>query len=89
MKIKKFNENNEYTKNKFYVFEIDVEDRTYLGSIWDEPRKPWVPYGAKLIGEFEVSKNKRYMTISQEQLDEINKIKDDRKREQDAKKYNL
>jgi hypothetical protein len=88
MKIKRFNENIEEGR-KFYIFEVHPNDQKYRGSIWDNTQKKWIPNRAKLIGKFNIKDNRQYMIVSQEELDEINKIKDDRKREQDAKKFNL
>jgi len=89
MKIKKFNE--EVSRNnKFYVYSVPYYAETYRGSIWDSPRKPWIPDGAKLISEFEINRhNDGYMIVNQQELDEINKIKNDRKMEDDSKKFNL
>jgi len=91
MKIKRLNELNENNdeKSKFYVYQIHPGDTTYRGSIWDSPQKPWVPDSAKLIGEFEVGRGWRYMTVSQDDLDEINEIKLKTKIDKETKKYNL
>jgi len=91
MKIKKYKEileNNTETK-KLYVFDVHYTDQTYRGSIWDTPRKPWVPNSAKLVAEFELGENRSYMVVNQEDLDEINKIKEENDMKNKAKKYNL
>ena len=88
MKIERFNEANSNSGHKFYVFSVSPYDQTYRGSIWDSPQKPWVPFGAELVAEFEL-KDQNYMVVSQEDLDEINKIKEDIKMKRDAKKYNI
>ena len=43
----------------------------------------------KLVAEFECPDGYNYMAVTQEELDEINKIKDENKRKEDVKKYNL
>ena len=92
MKIERFNENSvigsgEHSK-KFYVFSVNPYDRTYRGSLWDSPSKPWIPYDSELIAEFELS-NRNYMIVNQDELNEINKIKEEIEIEKNAKKYNL
>lgn len=93
MKIKKYKEilenNSENSSNKFYIYAVHYSDRTYRGSIWDEPRKPWIPDNAEFKGEFELKGWQSYMVVNQKELDEINQIKEERQRERDAKKYNL
>lgn len=90
MKIKKYRELNEgVDRKKFYVFSVNADDRTYRGSIWDSPVKPWVPYGSELLTEFELDGNKSYMVVNQEDLDEINKIKEENEIKRKSKKYNL
>jgi hypothetical protein len=87
--LKKF-ENSEDTKSdKNYLFIVPNYAKTYRGSIWADPQKPWLPDSAKLIAEFECPDGYSYITVNQEELDEINKIKDDFKKEKAAKKYNL
>ena len=89
MKIKKFNEEIS-ENNKFYVYSVPYYSETYRGSVWDDPRKPWIPDDAKLISEFEISRvNDGYMIVNQQELYEINKIKNDRKIKDSVKKYNL
>ncbi len=87
MKIKKFNENNSESSTH-YIYQIHSSDRIYRGSTWHQ-EGPWIPDSAKLVGEFEISSGNMYMTVTQEELDEINEIKLQRKIKEDAKKYNL
>lgn len=90
MKIKKFNESlSDETETKFYVYSVNSYDTTYRGSIWDNPRKAWLPFDATLVGEFKLSKDKTYMVVDQQELDEINKIKEELKIQSDSKKYNI
>lgn len=71
MNIKRFNESVNDSK-KFYIFSFNYWDDTYQGSIWDSPRKPWVPSSAELIGDFELdNSNKRYFVISEKNLHDI------------------
>lgn len=86
MKIKKFNETFS-KKEKFYVYSVPDGSQTYRGSIWDNPTKPWIPDGAKLISEFET--NREYIIVTQDELNEINNIKDELKMKDNVKKYNL
>jgi len=87
MKIQKFNE--AVSDNKKYIFIVPSGARTYRGSIWDAEKEPWIPESAKLVAEFECPDGYNYMAVTQEELDEINKIKDENKRKEDVKKYNL
>lgn len=104
MKIKRFNNMINENEKKFYVFSVGVNSRTYRGSIWDTPPKPWIPNNSEFITDFNIDKNKQYITISQEKLHEIfDDISDDHyytdekinklKKEYDiikaTKKYNL
>ncbi len=88
MKHLKTYENKENNHKKYYVYSVVRGSRTYRGSIWDSPEKPWIPENAKLIGEFETD-DRDYMIVSQEELDEINQIKAENKTREDSKKFNL
>lgn len=94
MKIKKFNENQENQENqedynKFYIFQVHSSDTTYRGSIWDTHRKPWIPNRAKLLSDFKLDDGYSYMVVSQKELDEINKIKEENKIKKQQKKFNI
>lgn len=89
MKIQKFNEDKEEKYSKKYIFIVPNYARTYRGSMFDSPSKPWIPDNAKMVAEFECPDGYNYMTVTQAELDEINQIKAGHQREKDAKKYNL
>ena len=61
----------------------------FYGTIWDTEQKKWIPDNATLIGGFEVNNYRNYMVVSQSELDEINRIKEESEIEKNSKKYNL
>lgn len=91
MKIKRFtNINEDYNRdNKYYVFIVPSHEDTYMGSIWDRPRRPWISDNAKLMTEFEVPDRWKYTVVDQKELDEINEIKEKRRIEKESKKFNI
>lgn len=89
MKIKRFEQITEnMSDTKFYVFSIPQGGKTYRGSIWTNPELPWIPDGSKLVAEFDTA-GRAYKIVSQSELDEINRIKQEAEIKKDSKNYNL
>ena len=62
-------------KNKIRIFQVHPGDRTYQGSIWDIPSKPWIPSDAKQLTEFEVDEGRSWMSVTEEEYQDIQKKK--------------
>ena len=61
---------------KTRIFEVHQGDRTYQGSIWDQPSKPWIPSGAKQVAEFEITPNNMWMSVTEKEYEEIQASKE-------------
>ena len=68
---------------KFRIFQVHPSDRCYQGSVWDKPVKPWVPVKAKQLTEFHVDEGRCWMSISEEEYQEVQRIRTEK-----AKKHN-
>jgi len=60
---------------KFRIFQVYPSSRTYQGSIWDSPRKPWIPSGAKQVAEFNIDNGRNWMSVSEDEYQEIEQAK--------------
>jgi len=60
---------------KIRIFQVHPGDRTYQGSIWDTPVKPWIPSGAKQLTEFEVDAGMQWMSVTEDEYQDIQKSK--------------